>query len=779
LPTILDRVSEPIRVAAASLVARSSRLPRHTLAWTSVALALILLLSVNLFASVALRNAKADLTQQQLFTISSGTRQILRSIDEPISINLYYSPRLREVAPTYGRYFERVRALLEQYRDLARGKLELAVFDPEPFSDAEDRAVAAGLRGIRINPEGETAYFGLVGRNATDNDVTIAFFTADREPFLEYDLTKLVHTLANPKKRVVGLITSLPLDGGMNPMAMMGGPRTLPAQMIMEQIRDFFEVRTLSEDLKEIAADIDLLMIAQPERLTPQAAYAIDQYVLGGGKILAFVDPVAEAGARAGPMGMGGAPIAPEFVKLLKAWGVAFDPSKAVGDIAAARRVQFGGGGRPLVTEYVAWLGLDRRNIDAKDVLSGGVDKLNLASAGFLTAAEGATTTLLPIIETSPQAMQIAAEKLQTMPDPVALLRAYKPEGKRLILAARVSGETKSAFADGPPKPQPDAAAGAQAAKAAAPDNATAEGAKEAPPPRPEIAAGDAKAKDGTAATGTPEPTTTTPAQASPADAGPPGATGGEAKGDQAKKAEAKGDLAKDGVAPVPEVAAKARDGEAAGVPAEGPLKQRANPHRASGRVTAIIVADSDLLADQFWVDVRDFLGQQVAIPHASNAAFVVNALENLSGSEALIALRGRGTDERPFRLVEELRRDAERSYREKEQALTTRLKEVQDQLAKYENSSESSGVILSESDRQAVDKFRADMLTVRRDLREVKRALRQDIDRLDGWLRFANIGFVPLLIAIGGGAWALLRRRASAHRRASRDRRASQGEMS
>jgi ABC-type uncharacterized transport system involved in gliding motility auxiliary subunit len=176
--------------------------------------------------------------------------------------------------------------------------------------------------------------------------------------------------------------------------------------------------------------------------------------------------------------------------------------------------------------------------------------------------------------------------------------------------------------------------------------------------------------------------------------------------------------------------------------------------------VNAIIVADTDLLADQFWVDVRDFLGQQVAVPNASNAAFVVNALDNLGGSEALIALRGRGADNRPFQLVDELRRDAERRYREKEQALTTKLKEVQDQLAKLENAGEGGSLILSEADRQSVEKFRADMLSIRRELREVKRALRQDIDRLDGWLKFTNIALVPLLIGIGGVGWAAARRR-------------------
>src|SRR5262249_8828771 len=256
-----------------------------------------------------------------------------------------------------------------------------------------------------------------------------------------------------------------------------------------------------------------------------------------------------------------------EFLTVMKGWGVAFDPGKAVGDIATARRVQFGGGPRPIVTEYVAWLGLDRSSIDERDVLFGGIDKLNLASAGFLTKAEGASTTLLPIIQSSPQAMQIAADKLQMLPDPVGLLRAYKPEGKRLVLAARVSGEAKSAFPDGPPKP----------------------------PAKP----AEAKPADDK---------TVKPAETKPAD-------------DKAKAGQAKATAnAKAG-------AAKAEGGKEA----EAALAaQPAKAHKAAGRVNAIIVADSDMLSDQFWVDVREFLGQQVAIPNAGNAAFVVNALDNL-----------------------------------------------------------------------------------------------------------------------------------------------------
>jgi len=731
--SILDRVPELLRPASDWLVARCARLPRHTLAWASIGLALILLLSVNLFASSALRNAKADLTQQRLFTISDGTRAMLRSVDEPISLRLYFSKRLGEAASVYGRYFERVRALLQQYSDLSGGRVELAIFDPEPFSDAEDKAVAAGLRGVRLNQDGEVGYFGLVGSNPTDTDATIPFFTTDREAFLEYDLTKLIYTLANPKKRVVGLITSLPLDGGMNPMAMMGGGRQLPPQMIMEQIRDFFDVKTLAQDVKEIPADIDVLMVAQPDKLTPEAAYAIDQYVLGGGKILALVDPVAEMGGRMGPMGMmGGGGPSPEFVKLLKAWGVDFDASKAVGDIANARRVQFGGGARPTVTEYVAWLGLDRRSIDEKDVLSGGIERLNLASAGFLSKAEGATTQVTPILVTSPQAMQIPAEKFSGAPDPVALLRAYKPEGKLLMLAARIAGTANSAYPDGMPKPVP--------AKAEGDDKAKQDDAKpDAPKPD---AAKDAKPEDDKSAP---------PKDAKVKDA--------KAKDTKSKDTKAKGDnsaTAKD---------AKPKDGKSA-VATDGKAKEEkpegaeAKPHKASGRVNAIVIADTDLLADQFWVDVREFLGQQVAIPNASNAAFVVNALDNLSGSDALIALRGRGADDRPFKLVNELRRQSEQRYREKEQALTAKLKEVQEQLAKLESTGEGANLILGESDRQAIEKFRGDMLSIRRELREVKRALREDIDRLDGWLKFANIALVPLLIGFGGLGWAAMHRR-------------------
>ena len=655
--------------------AAAGRINRRTLAWGGLVLGAVILLSVNLIASSALRDAKIDLTKEGLYTTSEGTRKALRAIDEPIDIRVYFSKKLGEAAPNYGKMFERVRTLLDQYSDIARGKLKVSFLDPEPFSDAEDRAVAAGLKGIRLNQEGDMGYFGLAGSNSTDTESSIPFISTDRERFLEYDVTKLIVTLANQTKRTVGLISGISMEG--NPgHPMMGRPPT-PPMLMLEQIREFLEVKSIAKDAKTIPPEIGVLMVVQPEGLSPETAYAIDQFALNGGKVIAFVDPVPEMNRQANPMMImaQAPPDLAEFDKLLAAWGVAFDVKNVAADIARARRVQFGGGARASVTEYVLWLGLDRQNLDEKDVLAGNIERLNFASAGFIDKAPGATTQFTPIISTTANAMQVPAESVSMMPDAVGLLRNYKRGGKVLVLAARVSGEVKTAFPDGAPKPLAD-----------------------------------------------------------------------QSEADKEKDKDA---------AKTP----------AADKKADTPAASSTTKQLTSGNINVVVVADTDFLNDQFWVDVRDFMGQQVAIPNAHNAAFVVGALENLTGSDALISLRGRGISDRPFELVTELRRDAEERFRNKEQVLTTQLRDLQTKLAGLEKQSDGENIVLSEKDQQEIEKFRGDMLAVRRELREVKRELRKDIDRLDGVLKFANIAAVPLLIGVVGFGWAAYRRRRTAAR--------------
>lgn len=642
-----DRISRPF-----------ARLSRSALAWGGLALAAVIVLSVNLIASISLRDWRTDMTEGNLFTISDGTREILRDIGEPIKVRLYFSKPLRDASPTLSRYFDRVKSLLENFKDISGGKLEVSYLDPEPFSTEEDRAVAAGLRRVTFSAEGEGGYFGLTAVNSTDDQETIAFFYPDRETFLEYDLAKLVHSLANPKKPVVGVISGLPIAGETDPQT---GRRT-PPWLIMQQIEELFDVRTLEQNLDGIPADIDVLLVVQPNDLTPSAAYAIDQYALAGGKALVLVDPVSEV-TQFVNMGQKREGL-DELAKVLKSWGVELDRAKVAADIAHAQRVRFGRTG-DTVTDYVAWLGLGAGNIVQNDVLAAGIETLNVGTSGVLKPVEQAETVVSPIVKTSDQAMTIAITDVGVRADPVELIRNYQPGGTPLILAARLSGEVKTAFPDGAPN------------------------------------------RDKTSS-----------------------ASGTLEEGQEDK----------------------------------GQLK--------SGRLNVIVVADTDLMADQFWVEQQEMLGQRIAVPTAQNAAFVIGALENLSGSDALIALRGRGVRERTFTLVEDLRREAERRFRETEEQLTKRLAELQSELTKLETSG-GDAIVLSAADQAAAEKFRAEMLNIRRELRDVKLALRRDIDRLDGWLKFANIAAVPLVIAASGIGWSVWRtrgRRRNSQRRRDQD---------
>lgn len=679
---LTQRVTGWSLLAPGEIVRAAANLERSTLAWGALGMAAVLLLTFNLLTSLVFRNAKLDLTDERLFTISNGTRQVLTRIEEPISVRVYYTKKLGEVAPLFGKYFERVKVLLEQYRDISGGKIVLTFIDPDSSPDAEDRASSSGLKAVRLNQDGENGYFGLIASNTTDNDAVVEFFTPDRERYLEFDLTKLINGLATSKKRVVGLISGLQMEGGQNPMQPMRQPS--PPWMITEQIREFLELRPLEMSVKSIPADIDVLMLVQPMFLTADAAYAIDQYVLGGGRVLAFVDPNSETN----PMGAQGMPLpmSPEVGKLLAAWGVKIDDTKVIGDPRLARRVQFGGrGGRGgTVSDYLAWLQIGKENINEKDPLAASIEKLHMASAGAITKIDGATTVIQPIVETSHKAGLIDVDKVRFQPDPIGILRTFQAGTNRLMLAARISGDAKSAFPDGAPK-------------------------------------AEEKPKDA-------------------AEAGPE-------KSLQEK---------------VAEKIKEAKEKEAA----EKAKLEPARQHRATGKVNVILISDADMLHDQFWVEVRDFLGQQVPVPQAHNAAFVVNALEQLAGGAELSDLRGRGISERPFDRVVAIRRSAEQKFRLKEESLVAKLKDLQEKLAKMEArgaaAAEAGGapsIMLSEKDKQTIETFRSEMIATRRELRDVKAALRQDIDRLDWRMRFINIAVVPMLIGFGGLALAFMRR--------------------
>ncbi|MGE5201916.1 MAG: GldG family protein, partial [Acidobacteriota bacterium] len=423
---------------------------RRMLAILSLVSAAVIFVSVNVIAQRLLGGSRIDLTSSGLYTLAEGTRKTLAEIQEPVTLRFYFSRRLGDEIPSYGIYAQRVRETLQEYAALARGKIDLQIIDPEPFSPEEDRAVAQGLQGVPIDQGGEKVYFGLVGTNSTDDQGIITFFQPDRERFLEYDLTKLIHSIAAPKKTVVGLVTALPLEGDFA-AALQGQP--LKPYAIVTQLRQLYEVRSLATDFDKVEEGVDVLMIVHPQGLSEKTLYAIDQFVLGGGRALVFVDPYSETQqlhpTRFNPPG---GPTASSLDVLFKAWGVEMRPKVVAGDLAAARRVNAGTGSRPVPVDYVAWLSLKSDALSHDELATGDLDQLNMATAGILDPIKDAKTSFVPLIQTSTQSEEIPADKVQGIPDVAGLLDGFKASGQRLTLAARITGPASTAFPDGPPK---------------------------------------------------------------------------------------------------------------------------------------------------------------------------------------------------------------------------------------------------------------------------------------------------------------------------------------
>jgi len=429
------------------------RLPRTGRAVLALVCIAVMLVAVNVVAA-GFPSLRLDLTQERLYTLAAGTRQSLTKIDEPVTLRFYYSTRIADAAPAYGVYAQRVRELLDQYVATSHGKIRLEVYDPQPFSDAEDRAVAFGLQRVPLNDQGEAVYFGLAGTNSTDDQQVITFFHPERERFLEYDLTRLVHALAFPKRTVVGLMTPLPLDG--QPLAGSGNRVGEPVP-IVEQLRQSDDVKDLALDFAAIPPDIDVLLLIHPQELPAATQFAIDQYVLKGGKALIFVDPYSELQATL-PNTAPGTSMASDLEPLFKAWGFRLVPGVVAGDRLAARRVEVPGqGGTPLALDYVGWLGLKAENLSRDDPITADLSQLTMASSGILQPIEGAATKFDPLIQTSADAEQIPVAKVSGLPHVAELLSHFRPTGRRYVLAAHVTGNVATAFPDGRPPPAPGA----------------------------------------------------------------------------------------------------------------------------------------------------------------------------------------------------------------------------------------------------------------------------------------------------------------------------------
>lgn len=405
-----------------------------------VALA-VLFLGVIMFANVALRGIRVDLTQNHLYTLSPGTTELLAQIEAPVTLTLYFSRNVAaQRAPTMLPYAARVREFLQELAARSGGKLRLQIVDPAPFSEDEDQANLYGVQPLPTGTGGEHLYFGLVGSNAADRREAIPAFQPDREAFLEYDVDKLIHELTTTKKPVVALISSFDMQGETN-----------EAWPVLAEVEQLFSLHTLGSDVSHIDDNVDVLMIVHPRNLPTSTLYAIDQFVMRGGRVLLFIDPNSGAETdQADPNH------ASNLQPLLSVWGVAYNPGEVIGDTTLGLEVHTGPADPPL--RHIAILGLHRGEMNAKDVVTGSLETINMATAGYLSAQPGATTAFEPLLQTSSDAAPIPVSRFVALADPATLRDGFKPTGIRYALAARITGHLQSAFAAGPPadaKPPP------------------------------------------------------------------------------------------------------------------------------------------------------------------------------------------------------------------------------------------------------------------------------------------------------------------------------------
>ncbi|MEO8743485.1 MAG: Gldg family protein [Lysobacteraceae bacterium] len=418
------------------------RLPA-AIALPLLAVAFIVLVFLS---GLLLRGARLDLTANKLYTLSQGTEHILANNHEPIRLQFFASDQAMRDLPALRSYAQRVRELLEEIVAKSHGTITLETIDPQPYSDAEDRANGYGLQALPTGVDGGSLYFGLVGTNARKQQSIAPFFDPNKEVFLEYDIAKLISSLSVQHKPVVAVLSSLQNGPSFDPVT----ASVKEGWAIDSELSKLYELRRLQPNPESIGDDVDLLMLIHPKNLSDDTLYAIDQFVLRGGRLLVFVDPLAEAdpGAANAPQLEPGGALSPSVSsslgKLFKAWGIAYDPHMVVRDMQNALQIQGNSQTSPVPNPVL--IGLTKDAMNQGDIVSAQLDSLNFASVGALELAPHSPMTLEPLAQSSLDSDLVATDRVRLQPDPKQLSEGFHATGKAYVLAARITGTPASAF---------------------------------------------------------------------------------------------------------------------------------------------------------------------------------------------------------------------------------------------------------------------------------------------------------------------------------------------
>ena len=415
------------------------------------AIAITLLFGVLVISLIP--SLRIDLTEDRLYSLSEGTLSILSSLNEPIELMFFYSDSATEDVPQLRTYGNRVQELLREIVIASEGNLSLRVIDPEPFSEEEDLATQYGVRAVPVTQGGQGVYFGLVaakgGADVPDllrATETMPLIRPDQEEFLEYEFMKIITQVSNPERTVIGLVTQLDIDGGFDPMTGQGTQQW----MIMDLVRQLYDVRRIDISSDSIEEDVDILMIVHPQGLSDRFLYAIDQHILRGGDALLFLDPNADSMVGRSPQGnLIPAGMSSELPGLLDAWGLEFDNSKVLTDNELALRVMMGQGQRAV--PHLGMLGVQGNFLTQGDIITNRLETINLSSAGAISQSNEGGLSFEPLITSSSDAMLMDRSFVESVTDPNVLFDEFESENRSFVIAARLSGLIETAFPEGQP----------------------------------------------------------------------------------------------------------------------------------------------------------------------------------------------------------------------------------------------------------------------------------------------------------------------------------------
>src|SRR5947207_573426 len=633
----------------------------ETILYSTVGVAVMFLLLSGFNVVTAALKQRIDLTKEKAFTLSAGTKAILKKIDTPVKIR-FYCTRAENATPETVfllNYAQQVEDLLDEFKQYAGSKLTIQKFNPLPDSDAEDSAKLDGIEGQVVSADGEPFYLGLAV-NMLDETVPMPFLSPTRERMLEYDVARAISQAITPQKPVVGLMSALPVLGEFNPMMMRMGQRGQEPWIVVNELKRDFTVKEVALGVDKIDDDIKVLVVIYPRDISDGAQYAIDQFILRGGKLVAFLDPLSIADNRnsnpSNPL-QGAMASGATLDKLLKAWGIEFDVSKAVADMTYKTNIR-GQDGRPQAAAAVLSLTKDAMNTD--DVLTSQLDNLLLPYPGVFTGTPAAglkETVLLKTSKNSQLIDKIIAQFGGGEKD-------FKASDKEYALAIRLTGRFKTAFPDGKPGEKP-----------------------------------------------------------------------GEKKDEVEKKEDKKPDTK-----------------------ADNSLKESTTDG------VVILVGDSDMIFDPVCVQVQNVFGQKIVIPQNGNLNLAQSMVEQLAGDSNLIGVRSRATLNRPFTVVKKMEERAQESYRSKIKELEASLSETQQKLNELQRTKEKGQrFILSPEQQQEVAKFRQKEADAKKELKQVRKNLRQDVDSLENRLKWVNIAAMPLIVSVSGIALAAYKRKRTA----------------